>query len=184
MIQSVCVFCSASASVMDAYGDVARDTGAHLAQNGYDVVYGGSRSGLMGLVADSALEHGAKVYGVIPEFLINREISHPYITKQYLTETMHERQMKMAELSDAFVIIPGGMGTLAEFFEVATWKILGIHSKPIILVNAKGFWDDMIKMVDSAAAQGFLYGNADVIFDVVDDAGEIASKLAAANGAA
>lgn len=178
MIKSVCVFCSASASVIEKYGSIATNTGAFLAKNGYNVVYGGSRSGLMGLVADSALQHGAKVYGVIPEFLINREISHPGVTEQFLTQTMHERQMKMAELSDAFLIIPGGMGTLAEFFEVVTWKILGIHSKPIIVVNANGFWDSMIAMINTAENEGFLYGSSKLIFDVVDNVEDVGSSLA------
>jgi uncharacterized protein (TIGR00730 family) len=177
MIKSVCVFCSASARVIDKYGDIARETGAHLAQSGYDVVYGGSRSGLMGIVADSALEHGSKVYGVIPEFLINREISHPGVTEQYLTQTMHERQMKMSELADAFVIIPGGMGTLAEFFEVTTWRILGIHNKPVIVVNAHGFWTPMLEMIEKAAEEGFLYGPSKAVFDVVDHPTDIKAKL-------
>lgn len=177
MVQSVCVFCSASARVIDKYGEIASKTGAHLAQSGYNVVYGGSRSGLMGMVADSALEHGAKVYGVIPEFLINREISHPGVTEQYLTQTMHERQMKMSELSDAFVVIPGGMGTLAEFFEITTWRILGIHNKPVIVVNAEGFWTPMLEMIEKAANDGFLYGPSSAVFDVVQDPSQIDAKI-------
>jgi uncharacterized protein (TIGR00730 family) len=162
---------------MEKYGALAAQTGEHLAKSGYDVVYGGSRSGLMGLVADSALKAGAKVYGVIPEFLINREIMHTDVSENFITQTMHERQMKMNELSDAFVILPGGMGTMAEFYEIATWKILDIHKKPIIVVNYNGFWDPLLATIDRFREEGFLHGSINNIYEVTDRVDLIGSLL-------
>lgn len=138
-IKNICVFCGSSTIVDGKYLRAARDVGVMLAQNGYGVVYGGGNIGLMGAAADAALEAGGKVIGVIPKFLRDKEVAHKGLTELHLTETMHERQVGMAERSDAFVVLPGGLGTLAEFFEVLTWKQLGLHDKPIMLVNDFGY---------------------------------------------
>lgn len=139
-----------------------------IAQAGGRLVYGGSHSGMMGAVADGALEGGAKVIGVIPEFLTDKEKAHQGITELYTTNTMHERQMKMGELADYFLILPGGLGTLAEFFEVATWRALGIFEKPILVVNHGGYWSPLLDMIRKSGELGFLHNQVDTIFDVVD----------------
>lgn len=151
--------------------------GAILAKAGYGVVYGGSRAGLMGLVADGALAQGGKVIGVIPAFLVGREQAHTDLNEQYVVETMHERQMKMADLSDAFIVLPGGLGTMAEFFEVATWKTLGVYNKPVIVVNLRGYWDPILKMIESAGELGFLHHMPENLFYVVDSVNNVCAIL-------
>lgn len=165
---SVCVFCSASSGIEQNYYDIAHQTGRVIAQAGGRLVYGGSHSGMMGAVADGALSGGADVIGVIPEFLTDREKAHVGITKLYTTRTMHERQMKMGELSDYFVILPGGLGTLAEFFEVTTWRTLGIFEKPILIVNYQGYWSPLLEMIRKSGELGFLHTQIQTIFETVD----------------
>lgn len=166
---AVCVFCSASDVLEDKYKVIAQKTGTLIGEKNCTLVYGGSRSGLMGITADGALKAGAKAIGVIPEFLTKKEIMHEDLTEQYVVETMHERQLKMSELGDIFVILPGGMGTLAEFFEITTWKILGLHNKEIVVVNSEGYWTSMIDMIQKCQDEGFLHNwNIDDIFSVVD----------------
>lgn len=169
MSKKICVFCSASGSLNPVYYDAADALGLALAHGGYDLVYGGSRSGMMGRTADGALKGGANVTGVIPDFLVHKEIAHDDIHTLHVTKTMHERQMKMGELADGFVVMPGGMGTLAEFFEVVTWRTLEVFEKPIILVNEGGFWDHLIAMMQKLEDEGFLHKNAGRVFAVVED---------------
>lgn len=166
--KSVCVFCSASGGLDQTYYDLARETGQVIAQAGGRLVYGGAHRGMMGAVADGALEAGADVTGVIPEFLIDAEQAHAGLTKLYTTQTMHERQMKMGELADYFVILPGGLGTLAEFFEVATWRTLGILEKPILVVNYKKYWSPLLEMIHKSAELGFLHNKTETIFESVE----------------
>lgn len=175
---AVCVFCSASDVLHEKYKIIARKTGTLIGEKGCSLVYGGSRSGLMGITADGALKAGAKAVGVIPEFLTKKEIMHEDLTEQYVVETMHERQLKMSELGDIFVILPGGMGTLAEFFEITTWKILGLHNKPIIVVNSDNYWTSMIDMIQKCQDEGFLHNwQIDDIFSVVDEVEDLANIL-------
>ena len=160
------------------YQDVARETGNFIGNNGHSLVYGGSRSGLMGITADGALASGAKAIGVIPEFLTQKEIMHEGLTELHITQTMHERQLKMSELGDVFIILPGGMGTMAEFFEITTWKILGLHNKSIIVLNLDGYWTPMIDMIQRAQDQGFLHRqNRDQIFRVAETVEELKSLI-------
>lgn len=166
--KSVCVFCSASGGLDQGYYAIARETGQVIARAGGRLVYGGSHAGMMGAVADGALEGGAEVYGVIPEFLTDKEKAHHGVTKLYITSTMHERQMKMGELADYFVILPGGLGTMAEFFEVATWRTLGILEKPILVVNYKGYWTPLLEMITKSGELGFLHKRADSMFNTVN----------------
>lgn len=167
---AICVFCSACNDLDDKYQDVARQTGKFIGKNGHSLVYGGSRSGLMGITADAAIDAGAKSYGVIPEFLKDKEIMHDGLTELHITETMHERQLKMSELGDVFLILPGGMGTMAEFFEITTWKLLGLHNKPIIVVNTDGYWTNMVEMIQKMQDEGFLHNkNRHEIYKVVDN---------------
>ena len=143
MLQTVCVYCGASTRVSAAYLEAATQVGTFLGQNGLNVVYGGGRMGLMGAVADAALQAGGKVIGIIPQHLQEREERHDDLTELHIVNSMHERKQLMVMKSDAFVILPGGYGTLDEAFEILTWKQLGLHNKPILFVNIKGFWSPL-----------------------------------------
>ena len=157
-IQSICVFCSASDAVRDRYRHMSDDLSVLFADQGWDVVYGGSVGGLMGLVADASLDRGLRVTGVIPESLKDKEIAHTGLSQLITTQDMHERQLKMAEFSDAFLVLPGGLGTMAEMFEVVTWFQLGLHQKPCFILNLDGYWDPLLAQLDKAEAQGFVHG--------------------------
>jgi hypothetical protein len=134
----------------------ARALGAALAAAGLGVVYGGASVGLMGAVADAALAGGAEVIGVLPDVLAGKEIAHTGLTRLELLSTMHQRKARMAELADAFLILPGGYGTLEELLEVVTWAQLRLHAKPVILINTAGYWDGLLQFLDTAVAAGFL----------------------------
>jgi uncharacterized protein (TIGR00730 family) len=127
-----------------------------MVERGVDLVYGGGRLGLMGIVADAVLDLGGRVDGVIPEALVNLEVAHEGVTELYRVDTMHERKAKMTELADAFLALPGGIGTLDELFEAWSWNALGYHAKPFCLLNVDGFWDGLIEFMDHATASGFL----------------------------
>lgn len=165
----ICVFCASSPDVEERYMALARAMGDLCADQGWRLVYGGGRRGLMGTLADAALAGGAPVTGVIPEFLKDKEVAHTGLDEIHITQTMHERQMKMMALAGAFVILPGGLGTMAEFFEVLTWKQLGLHDKPIVVVNAHGYWDSLIAMMDHAAQEKFLHNKGHAMFDIAED---------------
>lgn len=172
-IKTLCVYCASAQNVDQAYLDVARQTGVYCAENGIGIVYGGGHVGLMGLVADSSLALGGKVTGVIPEFLVDREVGHTGLTKRITTRSMQERQARMAELSDAFLILPGGLGTLAEFFEILTWKYLNLHDKPIYIWNINDYWTPLLKMIDQSYGQGFLRQKPTQLVKVISSLDEI-----------
>ncbi|MBE2314931.1 TIGR00730 family Rossman fold protein [Solirubrobacter sp. CPCC 204708] len=155
-MKSVCVYCGSSAGNDPAYLEAARQLAAVLAQRGLRLVYGGASVGLMGAVADTALAHGGEVVGVIPQVLVDREVAHPGLTELHTVADMHERKARMAELSDAFVALPGGIGTLEELIEVYTWSYLGIHDKPLGLVNTNGYYDGLTTFLDHSVTEGFL----------------------------
>jgi uncharacterized protein (TIGR00730 family) len=136
--------------------EVAADVGRALAQRGIGLVYGGGRVGTMGAVADGALQAGGSVVGVIPQSMVSWEIAHDGLSELHVVETMHQRKALMADLSDAFVALPGGAGTMDEFFEIWTWAQLGLHAKPIGLLNVDGFYDHLIALIDHMVAEGFL----------------------------
>ena len=127
-----------------------------MVSRGVDLVYGGGRLGLMGLVADTVLEGGGRVYGVIPRALVNLEVAHTGLTELRTVETMHERKAAMTDLADAFLALPGGIGTLDELFEAWSWNALGYHKKPFCLLNVEGYWDGMVEFIDHATTSGFL----------------------------
>ncbi|WP_038346114.1 TIGR00730 family Rossman fold protein [Acinetobacter sp. A47] len=154
-MNSICVFCGSSLGNDPVYKQMAQLTGQTIAAQGKTLVYGGGRSGLMGVVADSALQAGGRVIGVIPHALADRELAHTGLTELHMVNNMHERKTKMAELSDAFVALPGGAGTLEEIFEQWTWSQLGIHQKPCGFLNVDGFYDDLIKMLQGSVGRGF-----------------------------
>ncbi len=178
-IKSVCVYCGSSSRVDQAFKDAAEELGKHLAAQDWDVVYGGGRVGLMGIVADSALEAGRKVIGIIPEHIQEREIEHTDLTELHVVDSMHTRKQMMVDKSDAFVILAGGLGTLDEFFELLTWKQLGLHDKPIVVCNVKGYWDKLMETIDHIAAEGFMRPE-DRSFVVVDTVEEVAEALKSA----
>jgi uncharacterized protein (TIGR00730 family) len=152
----LCVFCGASAGRDPAYVALARDVGAGLADRGIGVVYGGGRLGLMGALADATLGADGEVVGVIPRGLVDRELAHPGLTELHVVETLHERKGLMAELADGFIALPGGLGTLEELAEVASWAQLDLHAKPIGLLGVDGYWDGLLAWLDHAVATGFI----------------------------
>ena len=155
-MKSLCVFCGSSAGRDPAYADAARALGVTLAERGITLVFGGGYVGLMGMVADAALGAGGEVIGVIPEALVEREIEHKNLTKLHVVRSMHERKALMSELSDGFIALPGGNGTLEEFFEVLTWAQLGEHEKPCGLLNVAGFYDPLLAVFDHMTESGFV----------------------------
>ena len=153
---SLCVYCGSRFGDQTAYRASAEDTGRLLAQSGGRLVYGGGRVGLMGTVADAALAHGAPVVGVIPDALMRREVGHAGVQELHVVQTMHERKMLMAERSDAFLALPGGIGTMEEIFEMWSWQQLGYHAKPVGLLNVAGYYDALIHFVQHGLERGFL----------------------------
>ena len=155
-LKRLAVYCGSATGTDPAFADATRATAAAMVSNGVELVYGGGRLGLMGLVADSVLELGGKVYGVIPDALVNLEVAHTGVTELYHVPNMHERKAKMTDLADAFIALPGGIGTFDELFEAWSWNALGYHAKPFCLLNVAGFWDGMIQFIDHATESGFL----------------------------
>ncbi len=174
---SVCIYCASSSDIDDLYKNEAIKAAQFCAAQGWRVVYGGGRVGLMGLVADAAVDAGAPVIGVIPDFLQRREVAHLRLTELHITQTMHERQMKMAEFSDAFIVLPGGLGTLAEFYEIVTWRQLGLHEKPIFVLNINNYWDHTIAQIAEAGRQGFIRQDLSSLYRVVDKIEDITAYL-------
>src|SRR6478609_8487346 len=152
----VCVFCGASAGRDPGYVALATHVGAGLAERGIGLVYGGGRVGMMGAVADAALAAGGEVIGVIPRRLVDRELAHRGVTELRVVETLHERKATMSELADGFIALPGGLGTLEELAEVASWAQLGLHDKPIGLLGPAGYWEALLAWLDHAVDEGFV----------------------------
>jgi len=155
-IASLCVFCGSSTPPDPRYADTARALGTLVAGRGIDLVYGGGSVGLMGEIADAALAAGGRVLGVIPTGLFSREVAHPALTELREVGSMHERKQLMYDLSDGFVALPGGLGTLEELAEVTTWSQLGLHAKPVVLLDVDGFWDPLVAQLDKMVAVGLL----------------------------
>lgn len=166
--RAVCVFCASSSKVDERYFEIAKACGRLAANQRWHIVYGGAQGGLMGAVADAALDGGGQVTGVMPKDLIDKERAHCGLTQFYETKDMHERQQMMAALSLGFVVLPGGLGTLAEFFEILTWKQIGLHNKPIALVNVDGYWSLLLEMLKRAEAEEFLHMTSDENFSVLN----------------
>jgi uncharacterized protein (TIGR00730 family) len=156
-MKRICVFCGSSNGSQPVYAQSARTLGVVLASNGIGLVYGGGNVGLMGVVADAVMEGGGEVIGVIPEALVQRELAHRAVTELIVVRSMHERKAKMAELSDAFIAMPGGYGTFEEFCEIITWAQLGLHRKPCAILNVEGYYDPLLALFDRAVAEGFVH---------------------------
>lgn len=171
------VFCGSSAGNKEIYVQQATALGTALAQHQIGVVYGGAKVGLMGAIADGALAHGGEVIGVLPHFLANVELGHTRLSELLFVETMHERKAKMDELSDGIIALPGGYGTLEEFFEVLTWGQLGLHKKPIALFNVDGFYNPLLEMIATMVKQGFLKEENQNMIIVSDDIEDLLHQM-------
>jgi len=155
-VRRLAVYCGSSPGTNQAFAETARALGEEMVRRGIGLVYGGGRLGLMGIVADAVLDAGGEAYGVIPQALIDLEVAHTGLTELHIVTTMHERKAKMTDLTDAFVALPGGIGTLDELFEAWSWNALGYHAKPFAVLNVDGFWDDMIAFLDHVTVSGFM----------------------------
>lgn len=176
-MKSITVFCGSSFGSEEIYKEQAYWVGKTLAKENIRLIYGGANVGLMGAVADGTIQNGGKAIGVLPHFLQSKEIAHTNLTELILVETMHERKTKMNELSDGVIVLPGGYGTLEEFFEMITWAQLGLHKKPIAILNIDGFYDDLIKMVQTMVDKGFLKQINQEMLLVSDNIDELLEKM-------
>ena len=168
LIQNVCVYCGASDRVSERYIESARQVGQVLAENRLGLVYGGGRMGLMGAVADSVLEHGGSAIGIIPKHLQDREVYHETLNELHIVDTMHVRKQMMIDRSDAFLILPGGYGTLEEAFEILTWKQIGLHGKPIVFLNVYDFWTPLRELKRHLHQEDFIRDRDLKLFAIVD----------------
>ena len=175
----VCVFCGSSMGAKPAYAEAARAMGTLIAQRGMGLVYGGGEVGLMGIVANAALAAGGEVIGVIPEALMRMEVGHPRLTELHVVATMHERKAMMAELSDGFIAMPGGIGTLEELFEIWTWGQLGIHPKPLGFLDVAGYYHTLHAFLDHMVTEGFVKDRHRAMTAVETDPATLLDRLAA-----
>jgi hypothetical protein len=178
-IRSLCVYCGSSAAVDERYRDAASELGARLADAGIELVFGGGRVGLMGLAADAALARGGRVTGVIPARLRDAELAHTGVSELAVVDTMHARKALMGERADAFAILPGGIGTLDETFEILSWKQLGLHDKPIFLVDVAGYWAPLRRLLDHIVESGFAQPRTQRLLRVVANVAALMAALAA-----
>jgi uncharacterized protein (TIGR00730 family) len=155
-LQRLAVYCGSAPGADPSFAEQARATARAMASGGVDLVYGGGRLGLMGVVADTVLELGGRVYGVIPQALVDIEVAHPRLTELHTVANMHQRKAKMTDLADGFLALPGGVGTFDELFEAWSWNALGYHAKPFCLLNMDGFWDQLIAFLDHVTTSGFM----------------------------
>lgn len=167
-IKSVCVYCGASSEVADVYKQAAHHLGQVFAKEGVRLVYGGGGVGLMGIVADACYEKGGEVIGIIPKGIIDKEIKNNEVTELFVVDNMHTRKRMMMERSDAFAVLPGGMGTLDETFEILTWKYLGFHDKPVVFVNVNNYFEPLFKMIDHMVNEKFTHFWHRSLYQVVD----------------
>ncbi len=182
-VHRLAVYCGSAPGSQPVFAESTRATAQAMVSRGVDLVYGGGRLGLMGMIADGVLDLGGHVFGVIPEALVNLEVAHTGVTELYTVANMHERKAKMTDLADAFLALPGGIGTLDELFEAWSWNALGYHAKPFCLLNVEGFWDGMIEFIDHATDSGFLSRqrrNQLLVASTPDEALELLDEAAAA----
>ena len=177
-VHNICVFCGASAGNNPAYVEAAKALGQAMAERGLGLVYGAGNVGLMGELADAVLTEGGRAVGVIPHKLVDRELAHQELAKLYVVSTMHERKAKMHELSDGYIALPGGIGTMEEFFEAVTWRQLGYHDKPIALFNVGGFYDGIDGFFTTMQRHGFLHSDHRDLFFMETDAMRLLDRLA------
>ncbi len=176
-MKKLCIFCGSASGNTVAYRELARAVGVLLAKNNIGLVYGGATIGVMGAVADAVLENGGVVIGVIPKTLVDYEIAHKGLTELHIVEDMHQRKKLMYESSDAFLSLPGGMGTLDEMFEILTWSQLKLHSKPCFIYNFQGFYDSLLAFLNHANAEGFIKGEHLSLLKEVKDEESLVSVI-------
>lgn len=177
----IALYCGSRSGTNPIYQEKAIALATHIAQEGFGLVYGGASIGLMGQVADTVIQHGGEVVGVIPEFMLDYEIAHHHLTELHIVKTMHERKAIMAERASAFIALPGGLGTFEEILEVATWGQLNQHQKPMMLYNVNGFYDALIQQLDHAVTEGFLPPQHRAKLIVCHSSEEILSALTSLN---
>ncbi len=179
-IKALCVYCGSSGRVAASYREAASELGMRLAAAGIEIVFGGGRVGLMGLVADAALAGGGRVTGIIPARLRDAELAHQGVSELVIVDSMHERKRLMAERADAFAVLPGGIGTLDETFEMLSWKQLGLHDKPIYLVDIDGYWTTLRTLLDDIVERGFAPAKTRRLLQTVSTVAELMTALAEA----
>ncbi|WP_305906745.1 TIGR00730 family Rossman fold protein [Methylomarinum sp. Ch1-1] len=177
-IKSLCVYCGSSPGRLDAYAESARILAEALVRRNIRLVYGGASIGVMGEVADHVLQLGGEVVGVIPKALAHKEVAHNKLTELHVTKSMHERKTMMAELSDGFIALPGGIGTLEELFEIWTWAQLGFHAKPCGLLNVEGYYDSLIRFLDHVQAEQFVKPHQRAMLIVENEADVLLDRYA------
>ena len=174
---SICVYCGSRPGTRPEFAQAAREIGTEIGRRGWQLVYGGGRAGLMGIVADAALQAGARVVGVIPESLMGREMGHRGLSELHVVQTMHQRKLMMAERSDAFVALPGGIGTFEELFEVWSWRQLGYHDKPLGLLDVAGYYATLLAFLEESRDQGLMTDAQFALLQVRSDAREMLDAL-------
>ncbi|MFN3835229.1 MAG: TIGR00730 family Rossman fold protein [Glycocaulis sp.] len=177
-MQSVCVYCGSNPGAAPDYARAAAALGTHLAREGMRLVYGGGQVGLMGILADAAVEAGGAVTGVIPDFLHHREIAHPRVSDMRVVSSMHERKQIMADEAEGFIALPGGIGTMEELFEIWTWSQLGRHVKPVGLINVAGYYDGLLAFLDRMQADGFIQPRHRTMLISGSDPADVLSRMA------
>lgn len=182
-MKSIAVYCGANPGACEKYAKAARAMGRALVEHNVSLVFGGGHVGLMGIIADEVLRLGGEVSGVIPKQLVDRELAHPGLTRLFVVKNMHERKAMMAELSDGFIAMPGGMGTLEELFEMLTWSQLEIHRKPIGVFNVDGFYDQLVGFLGHAGREGFIQPRHAGLMMVEADPDALVKRLMAAEAA-
>lgn len=180
-VRAICLYCGSSNAFAADLLKAAFDFGGLVGRAGIELIYGGGQAGLMGRAADGALAAGGRVVGIIPNFLHGREIAHPALNELVVADSMHERKRRMAERADAFVILPGGIGTLDEMFEILTWRQLGLHDKPIVLVDLGGYWRKLEELLQQLAAEAYGPGGGRILYRRVEGIDEVLPALAAAS---
>ncbi len=176
-ITTLCVFCGSRIGAVPAYADAARRLGTLMAERGVGLVYGGGGIGLMGVMAETVMAAGGNVIGVIPEFLMKYEVGNPDLTDLIVVDSMHDRKRRMFEMSDGFVVLPGGLGTLDETLEIVTWKQLRLHSKPVVVIDVDGYWTPLKGLVEGVIAGGFAHPAINELFTVVDGPEQVFAAL-------
>ena len=176
-ISSLCVYCGSRVGDSPAFEAAARELGEEMAKRGMRLVYGAGSIGIMGILADSVYQNGGQITGIIPEFLDEIEVGRHDIQEFIVTPNMHERKAMMFTMADAFVTLPGGLGSLDETFEIITWRQLGLHDKPIIIVNIDGYWDPLVQLIDSTISREFAGPECTELYTVVNDVAGIFSAL-------
>ncbi|MEM7172195.1 MAG: TIGR00730 family Rossman fold protein [Pseudomonadota bacterium] len=174
---SLCVFCGASSAVDQTHLQLAQEVGRTAAKRGMTIVFGGGRVGLMGHMADSALDHGGHVVGIIPQHLEDWEVGHQGTSEYHVVDSMHTRKKMMFDRSDAFCVLPGGLGTLDETFEMITWKQLKLHSKPIILLNYNNYWDPLLMLIDHQVRNGYMHGSVEQLVTIAESCDQVFDLL-------